>query len=298
MDTRYLQSFLAVCEHGSFADAARRLNLTPAALSARIRTLEEEIGTALIARAGRRTRPTEAGLRVLDRARDLVRQARDLQAIANNDERLGMLRLGVATSTLAELTPAVLASLYQVHPDLRVQVASGASSWLYGRVVARDLDAALIVEPEHSVPKGFEWLVVKRERLVLIAPPETPATADPLQLLAERPLLRFDRELRGGQIAEEWLRRNGIAPRERLEADMLDTLAYLVADGVGIALVPDWAPAWLARLGIVTLALPGRSVPSRNLGVFWDDNGVNIRLARTIHELASSFSARPRVRPG
>jgi DNA-binding transcriptional LysR family regulator len=297
VDTRYLQGFVAVCEHGSFADAARRLNLTPAALAARIRSLEHDVGTALIARAGRRARPTEAGLRILERARELVKQARDLQAIANSEERLGELRLGVATSTLAELTPAVLEALYRLHPDLRIQVASGASSWLFGRVVSRDLDAALIVQPEHGVPKGFEWRAIKRERLVLIAPPGTPEDADPLRLLQERPLLRFDRELRGGQIAESWMRRNRIVPRERLEVDMLDTIAYLVAAGLGVALVPDWAPAWLARLGIVRLALPGRP-PSRDMGVFWDDNGANVRLLRTIHKGAMDFVKQPRPRKG
>ena len=64
MDTRYLQSFVMVVDSGSFADAARRLNLTPAAVGARVRALEETIGTALVRRAGRTVRATEAGLLV------------------------------------------------------------------------------------------------------------------------------------------------------------------------------------------------------------------------------------------
>ena len=89
MDTRYLQSFVMVVDSGSFADAARRLNLTPAAVGARVRALEETIGTALVRRAGRTVRATEAGLKILNNARAVLRDVRDLKAIANDDAPLG-----------------------------------------------------------------------------------------------------------------------------------------------------------------------------------------------------------------
>ena len=52
MDTQFLESFVMVVEHGSVAEAARRLNLTAAAVTQRIRALEREIGTALVSRSG------------------------------------------------------------------------------------------------------------------------------------------------------------------------------------------------------------------------------------------------------
>jgi DNA-binding transcriptional LysR family regulator len=291
METRYLQSFVAICDHGSFAEAARRLNLTPAALSARIRTLEEEIGTTLIARAGRGARPTEAGVKILERARSLLQDARDIQAIAHNDEQLGELRLGVSTSTLAELTPGLVKRLYVLHPTLRIYVESGATTYLHGRVVSRDIDAAIIAEPVHPPPKGFEWVLLKEEPLVLIVPPHLRG-ADPHALLASEPFLRFDRSLRGGQVAETYLRRHNIVPHERLEIDTLVSIAYLVLDGIGVALVPDWAPEWLDSIGVVRLALP-RTAPTRNMGVFWDTNGVNAPLVATLIVEARRLRAQP-----
>jgi DNA-binding transcriptional LysR family regulator len=282
MDTRYLQSFVAICDHGSFAEAARVLNLTPAALAARIKTLEEEIGTALLTRAGRVARPTEAGVRIMDRVRAMLKDARSIQAIANNDELLGELRLGVATSTLAELTPQLLKRLYRLHPTLRIYVESGASTYLYNRVVSRDIDAAIMAEPVHAWPKGFEWMLLKEERLVLIAPPEMTGV-DPNHLLATQPFLRFDRSLRGGQAVETYLRRHGIQPQERLEIDTLITLAYLVRDGVGVSLVPDWSPGWLESLGLVRMVLP-EATPMRRMGVFWDANGVSAAMVGTLLE--------------
>jgi DNA-binding transcriptional LysR family regulator len=282
MDTRYLQSFVAICDHGSFADAARVLNLTPAALAARVKTLEEEIGTPLLTRAGRVARPTEAGVRIVDRVRAMLKDARSIQAIANNDEQLGELRLGVATSTLAELTPQLLKRLYRLHPTLRIYVESGASTYLYNRVVSRDIDAAIMAEPVHAWPKGFEWMLLKEERLVLIAPPEMRGV-DPNHLLATQPFLRFDRTLRGGQAVETYLRRHGIQPQERLEIDTLITLAYLVRDGVGVSLVPDWSPGWLESLGLVRMILP-EAAPMRRMGVFWDAHGVSAAMVGTLLE--------------
>jgi DNA-binding transcriptional LysR family regulator len=296
METRYLQSFVAICDHGSFAEAARRLDITPAALAARIRTLEEEIGTALVTRAGRSARPTEAGMKILDRARAMLKDARDIQALANNDEQLGELRLGVATSTLAELTPQLMKRLYGLHPTLRIFVESGASTYLYTRVVARDIDAAIMAEPVHASPKGFGWTLLKEERLVLIAPASMRGM-DPNALLAAEPFLRFDRSLRGGQVVESYLRRHGIVPHERLEIDTLVTIAYLVKDGIGVSLVPDWAPAWLDSIGLERMVLPDVT-PMRRMGVFWDTNGVSATLVDTLIEEAKqllSQASKPRA---
>ena len=69
MDTRFLQSFVTVVECGSMAEAARRLDLTPAAIAARIRTLEEDMGVPLVERSGRVVKPTQAGLQILDQSR-------------------------------------------------------------------------------------------------------------------------------------------------------------------------------------------------------------------------------------
>ena len=84
MDTRYLQCFIAVADCGSIAEVARRLDLTPAAVSARVRTLEHEMGITLIQREGRNVRPTEAGAKILDKARAVVRDAWDLHVCAKD----------------------------------------------------------------------------------------------------------------------------------------------------------------------------------------------------------------------
>src|SRR5438105_12493382 len=93
MDTRFLDSFVTVVDNGSIAEAARRLNLTPAAVAQRIRALENEIGASLVVRSGRTVRPTEAGAAIIARARNFLGEVRDLKSIAANDKPSGELRL-------------------------------------------------------------------------------------------------------------------------------------------------------------------------------------------------------------
>src|ERR1700744_2459682 len=94
MNTEFLQSFVTVVEHGSIAEAARRLNLTAAAVAQRIRALESEIGVSLLFRSGQTVQPTEAGVAILASARDVLVQVRDLTSIAAGNIPSGELRLG------------------------------------------------------------------------------------------------------------------------------------------------------------------------------------------------------------
>jgi len=287
MDSKYLHSFISVVDCGSFAEAARRLNLTPAALAARIKALEEDIGTTLVVRAGRNVKPTDAGMKIVDKARSILRDTRDMRAIANNDEPLGELRLGVATSTLADLTPRLLQKIYARYPRISIYITSGDSSELEESVAARRLDAAIIVEPVYATAKGFEWQPIKDEPLVVMAPPDA-KESDPFRLLAEQPFLRFDRALRGGQLAEHYLRKHHITPYERLEIDTLITIAYLVRDGVGVSLIPDWAPDWVDSLGIRRLPLPDQA-PVRSMGIFWDTHGAHAKTIAIVLEEARAL---------
>src|SRR3954462_1267392 len=138
MDTRFLETFLMVVDNGSIAEAARRLNLTPAAVAKRIRALECEIGTVLITRSGRTIRPTEAGAAIVERARHFLAAARDFKSIAATDRPSGQLRLGAFQSALCGLLPDVLRLMEENYPQIDVHITRGTSSELYRRVLDAD----------------------------------------------------------------------------------------------------------------------------------------------------------------
>src|SRR3546814_21096969 len=107
MNTDYLESFVQVIDCKSLAEAARRLHITPGAVAARIRMLEGELGSSLVQRSGPTVKPTEAGLRIYNRAQTLIRDARDLQACAASGTLNGELSVGVFYSALTKHLPAL-----------------------------------------------------------------------------------------------------------------------------------------------------------------------------------------------
>ncbi|MFC3124591.1 LysR family transcriptional regulator [Pseudoroseomonas globiformis] len=280
MDTRFLESFVAVVEEGSIAAAARRLNLTPAALAQRIQTLEADLGSPLLQRAGRAVVPAEAGLAILPRARALLRDLRDLRDSAQEGVVAGELRLGAIATGLTGLLPGMLAGLAARFPAVEVHVSPGISSDLYQRVVAGGLDVALIVQPEFALPKSCDWRVLREEKLIALAPARL-GTADPHALLGAEPFIRYDRHQWGGRIADRYLREARIRPRERFELDALDAIAVMVDRGLGVSLVPDWAPPWPAGLSLSRLPLP-LPVPPRRIGLLWSRNPARLRLVRAL----------------
>lgn len=278
MDTRFLESFVNVATHGSLAEAARRLGLTPAAVALRIKALEAEIGAVLLMRAGRTVRLTAAGEAVLVRAQELIRNVHDLRAIAADGEIAGELRLGAISTAITGLLPGVLSRVTELYPKLDLYVMPGTSIELYRKVLDGELDAALMVEPPFALPKTCDWAVLRQERLIVIAP-EKLAHRKPLDLLTTEPFIRYDRAHWGGRLADHCLRKLGVKPRERFELDSLEAIAVLVDRGLGISLIPDWAPPWPEGLRLSKFTLPG-SHPTRRIGFLWPRTSARAKLVR------------------
>jgi len=289
MDLRYVQSFVTTVECGSIAEAARRLDMTAPAVAARLKALEDDLGTPLIRRSGRSVKPTAAGLNIFDRARNMLREERDLRALANEKVQLGELRLGAFVSALTTVLPPVLRRLYASHPNLSVSVVSNASTELVRMVAAGDLDAAVVVEPQFAIPKTCEWRELMTEPLVVVAPKEL-ARRDAHDLLRTEPFIQYDRSVLGGQLADRYLRQQGLTPRRRLEINGLMSIAAMVDQGLGISLLPDWSALWSSGLSIQKVPLPG-TAPVRKSGFVWSAQSPRAPLARMFLEQAEALFA-------
>jgi DNA-binding transcriptional LysR family regulator len=264
------------------AAAARSLGLSPSGIAQQLHALEREFGAPLIVRVGRTMRITEQGGRILEHARQLLRDAADLRSIANDGELRGELRLGACTTPLIGMLPEVLVRVSRKFPQVRVHIQSGSSSQLYREVEAGDLDAAFVLEAPYPLPKTCDWEMLREEPLIVLAP-RALADRHPHDLLRNEPLIRYDRNQWGGRSAEQYLRAAGIAPRERFELNALNAIAVMVDRGLGVSLVPDWAPPWPAGVDIVRLPLPN-TIVARRIGIVWSLSTVRMRLLRVLRE--------------
>ncbi len=292
MNTEYLDSFLRVVEYSSLAEAGRRLNITPGAVAARIRILEAEFGVSLIQRSGQAIKPTEAGLRIYNRAQTLLQDARDLQAWAAEGAVSGELRLGVFYSALTTHLPVLLEDFCtRLHPEQSILVEYGASAGLCGRVHEGQLDLALVIEPPFTLHKNCGWQAVQEEPLIVIAPLGMNGR-DAHDLIKNEPFIRYHRKAFSGQLVDRYLKDNNLFPRQRLEIDSLLTIVSLVEHGIGVAIVPDSFSIDYREHRLIKVPLPQRT-PIRRIGMIWDKHGPRLAMVQLLVEQAMRvFTAR------
>jgi DNA-binding transcriptional LysR family regulator len=289
METNYLRTFMTVLESGSMSDAARRLGVTPAAVAQQVRVLEREFGLPLLRRAGRTVGATEAGHRLARRGQALLAELGSLRSAVADPEGALELDIGATNTMLNGPLPAVLEALVLEHPAARIGVRTGLTGELYDEVVNGRLDAAFCLHPAFVLPKTLNWVPLREERLVVLAP-ERWAHRDPDELLRVEPLVRYNRELGGGQAADRYLRAAGIVPNERFEISSLAAIAMLVARGVGVSIAPDAASAWWPTLPVVRLPLPNAS-GARCFGILWSRTSPRTRAIEVLVDFARRVMA-------
>jgi len=291
VDTRFLESFVRVVDLGSIAAAARSLDLTPASVAQRLKALEASVGSPLIARSGRTVRPTVAGTRVMAHAHAVLREVRDLRSAASaTGLPAGPFRLGTTPTGMTGMLPPLLRQWVDQHPDIEIYMEPAATTLLHARVLAGELDAALLVHPLFELPKVCMWKEFRREKLVLVTPARM-RVKDPLQALAQEPYIQYDRKVVGGKLAETYLKGRGVRPAVRFELDGIEAIAKLVSEGLGISVLPDWAVLGPGFANLRRWALP-EPCPDRRVGLLWLRNSVRAPLAQAFAALAGKRGGR------
>lgn len=147
MNTRFLETFVTLAELENFRATARVLHATPAAVSLRIKSLEDELKTELIDRQSKVFRLTTSGHHLLGHAREVVRATRALRQAAGQQPVIGgKLRLGVIETLVHSWLAPYIRYLNTVYPHVDVDLVVDSSSVLQRRLLAGELDIALRVE--------------------------------------------------------------------------------------------------------------------------------------------------------
>lgn len=155
LDLKLLSRFLAVVEHGSFAKAARVVNLTQQAVAYSIASLEGTLGVPLFERDQLGAMPTEYGRRLTHHARALLTEAMRTTASlhALRSATAGAVRVGVSEVLSAQIVPLALARLLERNPGIDVTVREGPSRRIYDLLQNGEVDF-MVGAPPISIPLG------------------------------------------------------------------------------------------------------------------------------------------------
>jgi DNA-binding transcriptional LysR family regulator len=242
---RELKTFLAVARHGTFAAAGLHIGLTQSAVSAQIRNLEQALGVRLFDRTGRQAILNPAGQRAVPLAEEMLATFQRMAVSEAAGEYRGELKIGAVATAQTGLLPQALVRLRQQAPGLEPKLVPGVSLNLLSQVDAGEVDLAIMIKPPFELPKELSAQVIRREPFVLIVP-LTVDGDEPLQLLAEQPHVRYDRNSFGGRLVTRFLREQRLEVRVALELDELDAIVKMVECGLGVSLLPK-AGLWLEQ---------------------------------------------------
>ena len=243
MDLGDLQIFRAVAREGGVTRAAERLHRVQSNVTTRLRQLEDGLGTELFVREGRRMRLNDAGQVLLgyaDRLLELADEARD--ALGDGKPR-GRLRLGSMESTAAARLPRLLAAFHMGHPEVQLELRTGATARMLAELVEGRVDCALVCGPVND--ERLVGMPVFSENMLLIAPPGQPPIHSALDL-ERRCLLGFEPGCSYRVRLENWLATEGVVPERFVELASYHAMIGCVAAGMGVAIVPESLLATIA----------------------------------------------------
>lgn len=156
VNLKHLRYFWAVAHAGGVAAAANQLHLTPQTVSAQVKLLEEDLGTALFKPAGRGLELTEPGRVALSYADEIFALGHEmvssLRANATPEQAMATVRVGVSQGLAKSLTHRLLASLDRAGKPLRLVCREGTIDWLLGELALHRLEMVLADRP---MPPGL-----------------------------------------------------------------------------------------------------------------------------------------------
>lgn len=256
MDIRYLESLICVSEMGSIAKAARIQHLTAAAVGQRIAILEDYFETPLLNRHSRNAVPTHACTLLLPLAREIVSKFREMEKALDPAEISGQFRLGTIPTVLTGILPGTIRKLAKVAPKLALEIKPGTSETLYSELYDRKLDAAILALPPHQIPDRFLSTIIREEPLVLLS--KKGAGQSIREKLEKNPYISFDSRSWAGNGAVNYLKDNNIDIDPFYELDALEPIEKLVAEGMGVSLVPLWPDLNLNAKQLQCEVIPGK----------------------------------------
>ena len=236
---RQLEYFVAIAEAGSLSGAAEELRVSQSGLSQSLTDLERALGVQLaVRRKAHGVALTPTGTQVLRHARDLLRHGQDLAGIASGGDSLrGLLSLGCYVTLAPTTLPPLLEEFNQLHPDLRIDFAEGTQDVLQRRLLAGELDLAVLYDMEVQPEMEREVIDTARPHVLLaadhhLANDPTVSLAD----LATEPMVLLDAPPSSHNTLAIF-DRLGIAPEVRYRPTTFELARALVGRGMGYALL-------------------------------------------------------------
>jgi LysR family transcriptional activator of glutamate synthase operon len=244
MELHQLRYLVMLADERNFTRAARRSNVAQPALSRQIRKLEDELGVPLVDRTTRRATLTPVGIDVVERARRALVEVDEIRSAVRDAVALltGRITIGLTQTPGPIDAAAILGAFHARHPAVELALREGLSVALADRLRADELDLAFVSRIDEVAARGLELHRLAAEPLVLIVSKRHPLAARKRVRVQDLKAERFIAFPAGATIRatfERVARDAGFRPDVALESTDIARTRALVAEGLGVALLPQ-----------------------------------------------------------
>lgn len=290
MNLRDLGYLVALDDHRHFRRAAEASFVSQPTLSTQLRKLEAELGVALVERNPGHVLLTDAGTRIVERARLVLAEIEEIRRIARQatDPEAGTLRLGLFPTLAPYLLPHVVPHVHARFPNLELLLVEAKTEEILEGLRRGSLDAGVLALPVHDAQLEHEVLFT--EDFVFAVPATHPlagqASAVSTSVLATESVLLLEE---GHCLREQALAVCTLAgghEHRGFRATSLETLRQMVAAGVGTTLLPELAvrPPVPPSPAVHLLRFQ-EPVPRRTIALFWRSRSIDGDFLRSLAPL-------------
>jgi DNA-binding transcriptional LysR family regulator len=301
MELRQLRYLVTLAEELNFTRAAAREHIAQPALSQQIRRLEDELGLALVERTTRRVTMTEPGVSLVARARRIL-----AEVDAAHDEmrqltgvQTGRVTIGVMHTMGPVDVSTALAIFHARRPGVELTVREEASEDLAEMLRVDELDLAFLSVTERIESHGLGLELLVSEQLVAVLPRHHRlARRRQVRIadLADDEFISYREGARLRELLVSAARDAGFKPRVKLESNDSRRIRRLVAEGLGVAILPrSDAEGPGADIAIAALTRPALT---RDITLAWRAERRHSPAALEVLALARQTYSGPGGAPG
>ena len=259
IDLVSLSLFNLVARTGSISQGAGLAMLAVGAASKRMADLEAAFGVPLLERHSRGVKLTPAGQALHEHAQRILGDVDQMSADLSDHAKglIGVVRLWANTSAVTQFLPADLAEFARCQPGIRIELHEADSR----EVVLAVLDgrADLGIFADRTPAMGLQHQAYRRDRLVLVVPPDHPLARRRKLAFADTVAYDFVSLSQSTSLAQRLALESGQAGqplRIRIQVRSFDAMCQMVAAGLGVAVLPQAAAQPLAKaLGLRVIEL-------------------------------------------
>ncbi|MBW4026076.1 LysR family transcriptional regulator [Acidipila rosea] len=244
MEVNQLRYVCAVAESGSFSRAAELCHVAQPSLSQQVSKLEEELGSRLFDRMGRKIRLTDAGKTFLPRARLVLQEleaARNEVDTRRSDGR-GSVAVGVIPTIAPYYMPSRVAAFTRQFPDATLKIVEDTTPVLVEALRSLTVDMAVMSLPLRH--REFDVFPLHKEHLYAALPKDhslAKRTSLSLGDLRHEPFVLLRDSHCFHEISVEACHRAKVNPQVAFESGQFSSLLGMVAAGIGVSVVPAMA---------------------------------------------------------